>query len=268
MKEIRSGRLLHFQFEHLSHQPNLRHGVFARLGGVSETPYASLNAGLHVGDDPAAVLENRARIARAMGSDPSLITGMQQVHGVQIGLIGPEEVGRGAQSWERSIPDTDALVTNQHGALLMVLVADCMALVLYDPVRRAVGVAHGGWRGTLGRIGQLTAERMRQEFGTDPADLLAGISPSIGPCCYQVSEELAGRFRREFPRAERLLLGDHLDLRQAMVTQLLEAGLRREAIETSDLCTACNTDLFYSYRKEGTTGRIAIVAGVDGHVIR
>lgn len=262
MIEIEREGLRILEFSKLAGLAGLRHGVFTRLGGVSLAPYDSLNAALHVGDDSVAVLENRARIARAMGAGLESLCSMRQVHGVTVGLIGSAEVGRGARSWEEALPETDSLISNQPGALLMALVADCTAVVLYDPVRRAVGVAHGGWRGTLDRIGRGTVERMREAFGSDPADLVVGISPSIGSCCYPVGAEIAESFRESFPGVPGLVEGDRLDVTRAMVAQLREAGVRAEAIETAGMCTSCGVELFYSYRKEERTGRIAVVAGV------
>jgi YfiH family protein len=232
---------------------------------VSEAPYSSFNTGFHVGDDPAAVLENRCRLANALGFKLDALTSMQQVHGVRVGVIDAELIGRGGRCYEDAISDTDAIITNQPDALLMVLVADCVAVALVDPVHKAVGEAHGGWRGTLGRIGTGTVAAMRSEYGTNPSDLLIGISPCIHSCCYPVGSEIAEKFLREFPDVPGLVDGNRLDVGKAMVAQLIEAGVCPESIEVSEYCTSCRTDLFYSYRGEGgTTGRIALAAGFKG----
>ena len=185
----------------------------------------------------------------------------------------------------------DALVTNVQNLLLSVQTADCVPVLLVDPKQRAVAAIHAGWRGTLARIAQKAVGRMIQEYGSKPSHLLAAIGPSIGPCCYEVGVELVTRFTAQFADAagyfDEPRTGDepnpiqwlnmkppghqpppknvHLDLRKANVSQLRSAGLRAGNIYVSDLCTACHTDLFFSYRKEGpVSGRLLGALGVKG----
>lgn len=241
--------------------------VTTRTGGESRGPYASLNLGMRSGDDPAAVVRNRARVAAITGA-PALVFG-RQVHGKRVTAV-PEGYSGGA------FDDTDALITSATRLPLAVLTADCAAVFLFDPKQRAIGIAHAGWRGTVAGIAALTVVRMGDEFGSDPADLVAGIGPSIGPCCYEVGAEVidaftdanaemadevfvdpdiasAGSFRASMNEGRK-----HLDLWRANELVLVAAGVRESAIEISRLCTACRRDLFYSHRGEkGVTGRFA-----------
>jgi purine-nucleoside/S-methyl-5'-thioadenosine phosphorylase / adenosine deaminase len=241
--------------------------VTTRTGGESRGPYASLNLGMRTADDPAVVARNRARVAALAGA-PAFVLG-KQVHGQRIAVV-PEGYSGGA------FDDTDALITHAARTPLAVLTADCAAVFLFDPKQRAIGIAHAGWRGTVASIAALTVVRMGDEFGSDPADLVAGIGPSIGPCCYEIGAEVidaftganveiadevlvdpdlasAGSFRASVNEGRK-----HLDLWRANELMLVAAGLREDAIETARLCTACRRDLFYSHRAErGVTGRFA-----------
>ena len=241
------------------------HGLTGRLGGVSQRPYASLDMALHVGDDPEAVWANRQRFLCALGLRATDLVTPEQVHGTHIERVGRAEAGRGSRDYQDSIAKTDALITDEPGLPLMLCFADCTPVLFFDPEHKAVGIAHGGWKGTLGRIAQQTVEHMQDEFRTDPAKLLVGIGPAIGPCCYEVGSEVAEQFCTAFPGHETELIHDHagrahLDLWQANRLQLLEAGLRADHIDSSDTCTACQHQWFYSYRADGSvTGRMAAV---------
>ena len=170
------------------------HGLSCRRGGVSEAPWASLDLGLHVGDDPAAVIANRRRYLAALGLDASQLVTPEQVHGEAIARVGSREAGRGALSYADSIAQTDALITDEPGLPLLLCFADCTPILFLDPVHRAVGIAHGGWKGTVRRIAAKTVLRMQQEFGTRPEELLTAIGPSIGPCCYEIGPEVEQQF--------------------------------------------------------------------------
>ena len=241
------------------------HGLTGRLGGVSQKPYDSLNMALHVGDDPEMVWANRQRFLHALGLKAAELVTPEQVHGLHIARVSRADTGRGAREYQDAIQQTDALVTDEPGLPLMLCFADCTPILFLDPVHRAVGIAHGGWKGTVGRIAQQTVQRMQAEFGTDPTELLAGIGPAIGPCCYEVGPEVAGQFRAAFPGHEAELLQEqagscHLNLWQANRLQLLEAGLKSSHIDMADTCTSCKHSWFYSYRADGgRTGRMAAV---------
>ncbi len=245
------------------------HGFSCRLGGVSKAPYTSLNMALHVEDDPAAVWQNRQLFLQALNLKADLLVTPEQVHGEAIVRVTADEAGKGSREYNDAIAETDALITNEPGLPLMLCFADCTPIILLDPANKAVGIAHGGWRGTVARIAQKTVLRMQQEFGTDPQKVLAGIGPAIGPCCYEVGDEVAAKFASEFKDHETKLLtkcGDsiHLDLWQANKIQLQEAGLLASNIELANVCTACKHSWFYSYRADGgKTGRMAAVIALN-----
>ena len=245
------------------------HAVSTRFGGVGKTPYDSMNLALHVGDDEVDVVKNRRRFLGWLGLDFERLTTPEQVHGDKILRVGEAEAGRGRRSYGDAIPATDALMTDVPGVPLMLCFADCTPILLFDPVHRAAAIAHGGWKGTVRSIAAKTVHAMAETFGTRPKDCLAGIGPAIGPCCYEVGDEVAKEFRKAFPRFAEEILSVHdgkirLDLWKANRLQLAEAGLLPEHIDTAGVCTACHARTFFSYRAEGpTTGRIAAVMAIQ-----
>jgi YfiH family protein len=247
-------------------QPGVAHRVTTRTGGVSRGACASLNLGFRPHDDPEAVQENRARVCRMISADPAALACGEQVHGSHVAVVFERDRGSGALDPSTRIPSTDALITDISGIPLLVLIADCAAVGLYDPVNKAIGIAHAGWRGTAAGIAAETVAAMRQSFGSKPRDMLAAVSPCIGRCCYEVGADVIRAFRKFFgePAEQFFTLnkggGTYLDLEQANTYQLTNMGLKREHIETTGLCTACHTDLFYSHRVEGSaTGRFGSV---------
>ncbi|MBZ5526345.1 MAG: peptidoglycan editing factor PgeF [Acidobacteriia bacterium] len=283
-RELRKGGLHVLQAAPLAKLPWLVHGFSTRPGGVSDLDGEKiLNLGFSDWDTRENVLENRKRFLRAAGVSPSdvmTLAPLKQIHSDIIRLFDAPsaEPCRG-----------DASATDRPGLLLAVQTADCVPILLVDPRRRAVAAIHAGWRGTLRRIAEKTAGLMRMRYGSRPADLLAAIGPSIGPCCYDVGTEIARDFDSQFARAadffDELRTGDEpnplqwlnqmppghqpppknvfLDLRKANQSQLLDAGLRPKNIFTSSLCTACHPDLLFSYRKQGPrSGRLMSIVGI------
>ena len=250
-------------------QGMLVHAVSTRFGGVSKPPYDSMNLALHVGDDEVDVEENRRRFLGWLGLDFARLTTPEQVHGDNIVRIGEAEVGRGRLSYADAIPATDALMTDVPGIPLMLCFADCTPILLFDPVHRAAAIAHGGWKGTVQSIAAKTVRAMAETFGTRPEDCLAGIGPSIGACCYEVGDDVAGKFREAFPQfADEVVLEQNgtlrLDLWKANRLQLEASGLTPNHIDAAGVCTACHARTFFSYRAEGpTTGRIAAVMAIQ-----
>ena len=175
--------------------------------------------------------------------------------------MGPEDRGR-------VIPATDALITDTPGIALMLRFADCLPVLFYDPVRRAIGLAHAGWRGAIKGIAARTVVAMMEAYGSRPADIVAGLGPCIGPCCYQVGADVIASVKAGFNHWRGLLQsqGDgsvHFDLWEANRRQLTEMGV--EEIEVIQICTACRTDEFFSHRAEGgRTGRSAVMLGMRG----
>jgi YfiH family protein len=265
--------LVYYRFASLASHDEVFHGVFTRLGGVSSSPYDYLNVGHFIGDDHRAVEANHDLICQALGVLRGDIATAHQVHGSRVALVGPEDRGR-------VIPATDALVTDAPGVALMLRFADCLPVLLYDPVRRAIGLAHAGWRGTIEGITAKTVSAMMETCGSRPADIMAGLGPCIGPCCYQVGTEVIESVKASFNHWQGLLRpqGDgsfHFDLWEANRRQLAALGVpplsppklggRKGGIEVIQLCTACRTDEFFSHRAEGgRTGRFAVILGKRG----
>jgi polyphenol oxidase len=244
--------LVFYQFETLATGSDLIHGVFTRLGGVSKPPFATLNLGRGVPDEPSAIDENYRRICATLGLDrSSLVTGYQ-THSEHVVIVDDAMAGQ-------LLPATDALITRSPRVALTLRFADCVPILLFDPVQRAIGIVHAGWKGTLSRIAGKTAEAMAASFGSRPSDLIAGIGPSIGPCCYEVGEDVRRLVSATFVRTDDLLQprpGDrvHLDLWAANRRVLEDAGVQH--IESGALCTSCHRHEFFSHRGEaGVTGR-------------
>ncbi|MCL4370605.1 MAG: peptidoglycan editing factor PgeF [Chloroflexi bacterium] len=261
MKVHLSGGIALYSFNHLEPWPELTQGALARGGGVSDPPYDSLNTSFAVQDDPERVRTNRRLMAGAVGWDLSRVVSAGQVHGRQAVAVGRGNLGG------PDLPGTDALVTNEPGVLLLLKFADCVPIILWDPVRRVVGLAHAGWRGTVLGTPAAALELMSREYGSCPSDVLAGIGPSIGPCCYEVGPEVATAAEREFVGAN-VLRRDacgrvRFDLWGANAETLTRAGVRAENVATAGICTRCHHDLFFSHRAAGgLTGRFGVVAGI------
>jgi YfiH family protein len=254
--------LISFSYHLFAPFPQVASLVSSRLGGVSQAPYASLNLALSVGDDQEAVLTNRARLCETAGIDATMLTIGLLIHGTHIAQVTDELRGKGALSRAEALSGTDGLITNLAETPLIILVADCAVLSFFDPTRHAIGVGHAGWRGTLGGIARKMVAAMNAAFDCHPADLRVGISPSIGPCCFQVRQDVVSLYQQAFPdQADSFVVqaadgSTHLDLWSALTWQLRESGIKEEHIELSGLCTACTTSLFYSHRAEqGKTGR-------------
>ena len=244
------------------------HAISTRHGGYSRGKYASLNLGLHVGDLHEDVIANRRAFCKALGIDGERTATCQQVHGHKVAVVDQSQAGAGFLDYELSIPDTDALITNVPELPLMLFFADCTPILLADPVHKAVGIAHGGWKGTFASIVEETVTAMEREYHSRPEDILAAIGPSIGSCCYQVGDDLAEKFSAKFPEFQKEILSGskgnmHLDLQKANTLQLLRAGLKMNHIENAHVCTCCCSEQFFSYRADkGKTGRIAAVISV------
>ena len=263
-----------FYFESLK-DAGLVHGVFTREGGVSPAPWGSLNAGSRVGDAPGRVAENLARAALALGRDPASLVGVRQVHGNETCLVNSSPVAESVDgrltAWdhenEAALPAADAVITQNPSTTLMMRFADCVPILLFDPVRRAAGIAHAGWRGTVSRVARSAVRGMEAAFGSAPGDLQAGIGPSICQAHYQVGPEVVSAVRSAFgASAEKILQPSEdralLDLWESNRLVLEQAGVAR--IEIARECTVERGDLWYSHRAEnGQTGRFAVLAGLE-----
>lgn len=261
--------ITHYQFEVFSPYSDLLVSVAGRHGGVSRPPFASLNTSFRVGDDPSNVLRNRARIALALGVDLGNVVAARQIHGVNVAVVTEADRGKGALQWEDAVLDADALITASSDLFLLMTFADCVPIVLYDPVRGAVGLVHAGWKGTIGGIATRAVDTMVQTLGAEPGQIKAAIGPAVGPCCYEVGPEVIDAVREAGLVADVLATKSsgrvHFNLWEANRAMLLAAGLREANLEVAAVCPACRTHLFFSHRGEkGCTGRFAVVAGMRG----
>lgn len=247
----------------LSWLPGVVQGITTRRGGVSRPPYDSLNMGLQVGDSADDVRANRLRLWADLCFEEENVAMAEQVHGDAVALI--------TQGGETPQAGADALITSTPGMLLMMLFADCVPIYIVDPLNRAVGLAHSGWRGTVANITGKTMQAMTSEFGSQPRACLAAVGPSIGGESYEIGRDVADQFRHMtslragsavFPRNE--FTGTYtLNLRQVIYSQLLSAGFRADYIAVSDEDTYRNSREFFSYRRDGaSTGRMAAFLGM------
>jgi YfiH family protein len=257
MIHSRTNGLSFFQFDSLLTHSELGHGVFTRSNGYSSPPFKSLNTSFGVGDDPADVNRNRTAIQSSLGARQMVFA--RQVHGVDVLVIGNEEDALMLRQ-ATTPPQVDAMVTNLRHRYLTVQVADCQPVLLYDPHRRVIANVHAGWRGSIRNIIGRTVQSMQNAFQSDPGDIVAGIGPSLGLCCAEFRH-----YRREIPRAFWRYKNDdhHFDFWSISRDQLVEAGVCRENIHISGICTRCHPELFFSYRGEGLTGRFAAVIGLS-----
>ena len=243
----------------LSGVPGVSHGFSDRTGGVSTGCFSSMNLSLTRKDDPGKVLENYRLFARAMGFSYDSMVSDHYAHGTVVRRVDAGDRGKGFT--KPLLPSCDGLVTDDPEVTLITGHADCMAFFCVDPVHRAVGLAHAGWRGALGRIGKVLIETMEQEFHSDPETLLLGVGPSICQDCFEVDPDVGDLFREAFPNPPCIRPGkpgkEHVDLWMAAFCQFIEAGALPEHINLSDVCTV-ETDALYSHRRDkGRTGGMA-----------
>jgi YfiH family protein len=237
--------------------------VTTRRGGVSTGPYASLNLGLHVGDDAAHVVENRRRAAAALGADLSDLVFCNQVHGTEVAVVGDEHRGQGALAQDDGLV-CDGLVTTTPGVGLVVKAADCVPLVLYDPAAHVLACVHAGWRGTTARVADAAVERMRS-LGAAPESVVVGIGPAVPAERYQVGLDVLDAARDCFAGdVDGLVRPDGsgrwtFDLRAANRRILVEAGVRAQNIEVAPVGTGAGTP-FFSDRAARPCGRFAAIA--------
>ncbi len=220
--------------------------------------------------DPSVALANRERLAARLGIPLSRLIGCRQVHGTEVALVGPADAGSGMYPDKPSIEGADAMITAAPGLYLLALSADCPPIFFYDPRHRAIGLAHSGWKGTVGRISARVVEAMEREFDSNPEDITAAIGPGIGPCCYKVGSNVVEAAEAAFPRAwtQRPPLlevceGDvYFNLWETIRRTLIEAGVPLKNISTEGICTMHHTGIFYSHRGEG--GQCGLFGAVLG----
>ncbi len=234
-------------FESLRRHSGIRHIITTR----NKNEPADFSLALHTGEAVDDIRSNRDKIRDFFGENTRFVSPLQ-VHGDDVHVLElAKDIG-----WTRldlSL-QADALVTNEPNMALTILTADCVPILLYDPIRNAIGAAHAGWQGSQKHIVQKVVEKMMGLYGSDPSDIVAGIGPSIGGCCYEVGYDVAKHFvgygNTVAPKDNGKYL---LDLKRVNAMQLLDAGLKEENIEISPMCTSCDNEYFFSYRKEGGT---------------
>ena len=241
----------------------VEHCFTTRLGGVSEGVCSSLNLSFSRGDDPAAVLENYRRVAEAFDKTIEDFICTDQTHTTNVLQVGAKEKGYGVTK-ERAYTDIDGVITDEQGVILSTFYADCVPLYFVDPVHKAIGLSHSGWRGTVGRMGQKTLEAMAKAYGTRPEDVYAAIGPSICQECYEISEDVAEHFYQVFEgHGDEILINKgngkyQLDLWRANEIVLLEAGIKSENLAVTNVCTCCNSEVLFSHRaSQGKRGNLA-----------
>lgn len=235
----------------------VHHGFSTRLGGVSQGCYASMNLSFTRGDDEAAVRENYHRIAKSIGMKCENMVLSQQTHTTNVRVVTEKDKGKGIVK-PLDYTDVDGMVTNIHGICLVTFYADCVPLYFVDPVQKAIGLSHSGWRGTVGKIGKETIRKMEEQYGSDPKDILAAVGPSICKDCYEVSEDVILEFQKNFKERYwkdlfyRKENGKYqLDLWKANEIIFKESGILPEHIAVTNVCTHCNSEILYSHRTSG-----------------
>lgn len=240
------------------------HGFSTRLGGVSRDHLTSMNLSFQRGDEEENVRENFRRIGESIGFSCENLVFSDQTHTTNVRVTTEEDRGKGFVK-QRDYSDIDGMVTNVPGLVLSTFYADCVPLFFVDPVKKAIGLSHSGWKGTVGKIGRVTVEKMTAEYGSDPKDILAAIGPSICQDCYEVSEDVIQQFRKNYDASlwDSLFYKKpngkyQLNLWKANEAVFLEAGIQKEHIRITDICTCCNPDILYSHRaSQGKRGNLA-----------
>jgi YfiH family protein len=251
--------LEYFQFDSLQNE-FITQAIFTRKGGKSQNPWASLNVGNTVGDDPHHVKRNLTNILDALDYTEEQLAQVRQIHSSTVVRVdSPNDPGS-------PLPHADGMITNNPGVLLLMRFADCVPILLYDSDKKVIGIAHAGWKGTVLGIVAETVKKMQTEYGTSPSSLIAGIGPSIGPDHYQIGQDVIREVRRSFPKRWNEILIDNsdgvkFDLWKANRILLQEEGVKK--IEVAEICTSCNLGDWYSHRGEnGKTGRFAAAIGI------
>ena len=257
-RNVERGGVPYLSFKALEDTGMVINGFSTRLGGASKGRFATMNFSYSRKDDPADVLENFTRMADTLGVERDRMVVSYQTHTTNVRRVTREDEGKGVIR-ERDYRNVDGLITDIPGITLVTFYADCVPLYLVDPVHHAIGLSHSGWRGTVRRMGQVTMDAMKEAFGTRPEDVTACIGPSICRDCFEVGEEVAEAFADAFDPKYRDALyranakpGKYqLDLWKANEIIFQEAGVPKEQIHTTNICTMCNSDYLFSHRRVG-----------------
>lgn len=234
----------------------IRHAFSTRIGGVSRNEFSSMNLNFGRGDSEENVRENFRRFCAAAGFEPKTLVASSQDHHTVVRRV--DGSNRGTGIWKpRDMQSVDGLVTNAPQVTLVTYYADCVPLFFADPVRRAIGLAHAGWRGTVAKIGEIMVQTMGREFGSLPKDIFAAVGPSIGPCCFEVDSPVSDAFFQLTELCPREFITEKgggkfmVDLWEANRRILQQSGIPKEQISVAELCTKCNPDWLFSHRATG-----------------
>ena len=247
----------------------LKNGFSTRLGGVSEGVLSTMNLGFGRNDLPENVVKNHEIIANAIGFNPENIVASKQTHTTNVKIVSKKDCGKGIYR-ERDYDDVDGMITNEKGIVLATYFADCVPLYMVDTKNKAIGLSHSGWRGTVGKIGKVTLDLMKETYGTNPKDVIACIGPSICRDCYEVSEDVATEFEAAFKGREKDILINkgngkyQLDLWECNYIIFKECGVYEENIQMPDICTCHNMEMMFSHRAtQGRRGNLAAFLSID-----
>ncbi len=254
LQVCRQGSLCYLTFPKLSGCGAVRHTFSTRMGGVSPEPYGSMNMSFNRGDARENVIQNYEILCDAVGINTDHLVLSKQTHTTNVRIITSKDWGTGYN--KPSFEDVDGMITNEPNVALVTQYADCVPLLFCDPVKRVIANSHSGWRGTAGRMGQVTVDKMVREFGCDRSDIIAAIGPCIGPCCYEVDQPVYDAFAKSnltFPGVFIPTTAGHymLDLRLVNKHILLESGISEGHIDIADTCTNCLHEELHSHRATG-----------------
>ena len=245
-----------YEFKKFKNHDHIVHGIFTREGGTSTGVFNSLNIGVNSGDEPLAIANNRKLIIRKMDMKPLVF--LNQRHGSDIKVLKNHDNDL-SESFEpgKETYTADGIITDMKNVFLVIQVADCQAVMLHDPEKKVIANVHSGWQGSIKNIIGNCVDKMVLEFGCRPENIIAGISPSLGPCCSEFVN-----YKDEIPKSlwkYKIKDKDYFNFWEMSKDQLMDKGVKKEHIENMEICTKCNTDVFYSFRSERTTGRFACV---------
>ncbi len=254
--QTEQGGIVTITFPRFADSKVLRHVISTRIGGVSDGNFYSLNISHKVQDQTVKVEENRSLLSHAFGMELGRAVWVDQVHSDKVLKLDAASCPQNGGS----LGEGDGIITNEKDIFIMILVADCLPILFFDPIHKAIGLAHAGWRGTVSHVAAKTLLAMGETYGTKSEEVRAVLGPCIGPCCYEVGEEVRNGFMNIFPWGQEVFekFSDNhwkLDLLEANARQLIEVGMKEENLIRSEICTIKNIDLFYSHRAEASTGK-------------
>lgn len=255
------GRLEYYTIDAFDRTGLVRHCFSTRRGGVSGGYYESMNLRIHSDDLDENIKRNFEILCGGIGTDVKNLVCSNQVHEDNIVNVGKKDCGNGIL-FENKFKSADGLITDEPGTALVTFYADCVPLYFLDVKKKVIALTHSGWKGTAARIGQKTVEKFRKDYHSVPEDIIAAVGPSIRVCHFEVGDDVAGIFEKEFGAGVTEQHGDkiHVNLQKAVLMQLSDAGIKNENITDSMICTYCNSDLLFSHRKTmGKRGNLAAV---------